>query len=210
MFTPPSLQGTLLFPGNVGGVNWGSAAYDPSHHVMVANTNRLIAWVKLIPRDQMDAEHKKPQDNRIYGEFGNQEGAPYGLYRSFLFSPSKTPCNAPPWGTTEAVDLFTGKKVWDVPLGTLIPGQQTGSINLGGPMITAGGLVFTSAGMDLYLHAFDIQTGKQLWKFQLPAGGQATPMTYSLRGKQYIVIAAGGHGKLGTKQGDYVLAFALP
>ncbi len=210
MFTPPSLQGTMAFPGNVGGVNWGSAAYDPARHIMVANTNRLIAWVKLIPRDKLDAEYHQHQDNRIYGEFGDQKGAPYGLYRTFLFSPSKAPCNAPPWGTTEAVDLFTGKQVWDVPLGTLIPGKQTGSINLGGPMITAGGLVFTSAGMDLYLHAFDSESGKELWKYQLPAGGQATPMTYVFKGKQYVVIAAGGHGKLGTKQGDYVLAFALP
>jgi quinoprotein glucose dehydrogenase len=210
MFTPPSLQGIIVFPGNVGGVNWGSAAYDPSRHIMVANTNRLIAWMKLIPRDQYAAEHKKDQDNRIFGEFGDQKGAPYGLYRTFLFSPSKLPCNKPPWGTTEAVDLFTGKTVWDVPLGTMVPGQQTGSLNLGGPMITAGGLVFTSAAMDLYLRAFDIETGNPLWKYQLPAGGQATPMSYSIHGKQYIVIAAGGHGKLRTKQGDYVLAFALP
>jgi quinoprotein glucose dehydrogenase len=210
VFTPPSLQGTIAFPGNVGGVNWGSAAYDPVRHVMVANTNRLIAWVKLIPREKYEAETNTQQDNRIYGEFGDQKGAPYGLYRTFIFSPSKLPCNAPPWGTTEAVDLFSGKQVWDVPLGTLVPGQQTGSINLGGPMITAGGLVFTSAAMDLYLRAFDIETGKELWKYPLPAGGQATPMTYSVKGKQYLVIAAGGHGKLGTKQGDYVLAFALP
>jgi len=210
MFTPPSLQGTLVFPGNVGGVNWGSAAYDPTHHVMVANTNRLIAWNKLIPRDQYGDEHKKDQHNRIYGEFGEQKGAPYGLYRTFLLSPAKVPCNKPPWGTTEAVDLFTGKQVWDVPLGTMIPGHQTGSINLGGPMITGGGLVFTAAGMDLFLHAFDLDTGKELWKYQLPAGGHATPMTYTVNGKQYVVIAAGGHGKLGTKQGDYVLAFALP
>ncbi len=210
IFTPPSIQGTVVFPGNVGGVNWGSAAYDPVHHVMVANTNRLIAWVKLIPRDKFEAENNTQQDNRIYGEFGEQKGAPYGLYRTFLFSPSKLPCNAPPWGTTEAVDLFTGKQVWDVPLGTFVPGKQTGSINLGGPMITAGGLVFTSAGMDLYLHAFDIETGKELWKYPLPAGGQATPMTYTLQGEQYLVITAGGHGKLGTKQGDYILAFALP
>jgi quinoprotein glucose dehydrogenase len=210
MFTPPSLQGTLAFPGNVGGVNWGSAAYDPSHHIMVANTNRLIAWVKLIPQEQLKSEYHQNQDNRIFGEFGDQEGAPYGLYRSFLFSPDKTPCNAPPWGTTEAIDLFTGKQVWDVPLGTMIPGKQTGSINFGGPMITAGGLVFTSASMDLYLHAFDVETGKELWKYQLPAGGQATPMTYTFHGKQYVVIAAGGHGKLHTKQGDYVVAFALP
>jgi quinoprotein glucose dehydrogenase len=210
MFTPPTLQGTLMSPGNVGGVNWGSAAYDPSRHIMVANTNRLVAWIKLIPRDQFDAERHKDQDNRIFGEFGEQKGAPYGLYRTFLFSPDKTPCNTPPWGTTEAVDLFSGKHVWDVPLGTMIPGQQTGSINLGGPMITAGGLVFTSAAMDLYLRAFDIDTGKELWKYQLPAGGQAIPMSYSLKGKQYIVISAGGHGKLRTKQGDYVLAFSLP
>jgi quinoprotein glucose dehydrogenase len=210
IFTPPSLQGTIVYPGNVGGVNWGSAAYDPARHIMVANTNRLIAWVKLIPRDKFDAETDKQQDNRIYGEFGEQKGAPYGLYRTFLFSPSKAPCNAPPWGTTEAVDLFSGKQVWDVPLGTLVPGKQTGSINLGGPMITAGGLVFTSAAMDLYLRAFDIETGKVLWKYLLPAGGQATPMTYTVNGKQYLVIAAGGHGKLGTKQGDFVLAFALP
>jgi quinoprotein glucose dehydrogenase len=90
------------------------------------------------------------------------------------------------------------------------PKVPPGSINLGGPMITAGGLVFTSAGMDLKLHAFDIESGKELWQYLLPAGGQATPMTYTVHGKQYVVIAAGGHGKLGTKQGDYVLAFALP
>jgi len=210
MFTPPNLQGIVVFPGNVGGVNWGSAAYDPSHHIMVANTNRLIAWMKLIPRDEYAAENKRDQDNRIFGEFGEQKGAPYGLYRTFLFSPSKLPCNKPPWGTTEAVDLFTGKTLWDVPLGTMVPGRQTGSLNLGGPMITAGGLVFTSAAMDLYFRAFDIETGTELWKYQLPAGGQAIPMSYSIHGKQYIVIAAGGHGKLRTKQGDYVLAFALP
>jgi quinoprotein glucose dehydrogenase len=210
MFTPPSVQGTLVFPGNVGGVNWGSAAYDPLRHVMVTNTNRLIAWVKMIPRDQYAAENDKSQDNRIFGEFGDQKGSPYGIYRSFLFSPSKAPCNVPPWGTTEAVDLFTGKRVWDVPLGTMIPGQQTGSINLGGPIVTSGGLVFTSAAMDLYFRAFDIETGKELWKYLLPAGGQATPMTYTVQGKQYVVIAAGGHGRLGTKPGDSVIAFALP
>jgi quinoprotein glucose dehydrogenase len=210
IFTPPSVKGTIVFPGNVGGVNWGSAAYDPSHHIMVANTNRLIAWIKLIPREKYEGETNQQQDNRIYGEFGEQKGAPYGLYRSFLFSPSKLPCNAPPWGTTKAVDLFSGKTVWDVPLGTLIPGQQTGSLNLGGPIITAGGLVFTSAATDSFLRAFDIETGKELWKSPLPAGGQATPMTYTLNGKQYLIIAAGGHGKLGTKQGDYVLAFTLP
>lgn len=211
VFTPPSLKGTIVFPGNIGGVNWGSAAYDPEHHIMVADTNRLAAWVKLIPRDEYGAEVHKQQDNRIYGEFGDETGAPFGLYRTFIFSPSGLPCNRPPWGTAEAVDLFTGKKLWDSPLGAFPPDHQDkGSINLGGPIITAGGLVFTSAAMDLYLRAFDVGTGKELWKYLLPAGGQATPMTYRVGNKQYLVIAAGGHGKLGTRQGDYVLAFTLP
>jgi len=210
IFTPPSLKGSVVYPGNVGGVNWGSAAYDPQNHLMFANTNRLIAWIKLIPRAEYDAQTKTDQDNRVYGEFGEQKGAAFGLYRTFLFSPGATPCNAPPWGTTAAVDLFTGKIIWNVPLGSFAPGQQTGTINLGGPMVTAGGLVFTSAAMDNVIRAFNSENGKELWQFTLPAGGQATPMTYTFKGKQYVVIAAGGHGKLSTKQGDSVLAFALP
>ncbi len=210
IFTPPSLRGTVVVPGNVGGVNWGGAAYDPKRHLMFANTNRLVAWVKLIPRDQYDAETKKEQDNRIYGEFGDQEPAAYGMYRTFLLSPSKTPCNRPPWGATVAVDIYGGKRAWESALGTMVPGKETGSPNLGGPMVTAGGLLFTSATMDPVLRAFDSEAGRELWKYELPAGGQATPMTYMVNGKQYVVIAAGGHGKLGTKQGDYVLAFALP
>ena len=126
IFTPPSLRGTVQAPGNVGGVNWGSAAFDPQHHLMIVNTNRLIAWVKLIPRANYAAEVHKDQDNRIYGEFGDQQPSAYGLYRTFLFSPSGTPCNRPPWGTTEAVDLFTGKIRWDVPLGTMVPGTADG------------------------------------------------------------------------------------
>jgi quinoprotein glucose dehydrogenase len=210
IFTPPSLKGTVQTPGNVGGVNWGGATYDPQHHLMIVNTNRLIAWVKLIPRAEYAAEVHKDQDNRIHGEFGDQSPSPYGMYRSFLFSPSGAPCNRPPWGTTEAVDLFTGKIAWDVPLGTLVPDKQTGSINLGGPMVTAGGLVFTSATIDPHLHAFDSATGKELWSYDLPASANATPMTYTWKGKQYLVICAGGHGKLNSKQGDYVMAFALP
>ncbi|MGB9463782.1 MAG: PQQ-binding-like beta-propeller repeat protein [Candidatus Acidiferrum sp.] len=109
-----------------------------------------------------------------------------------------------------AVDLFEGKKVWDVPLGSLIPGMNTGTITLGGPMVTAGGIVFTAATTDGFFRALDSETVKEIWKYQLLAGGQAAPMTYSIGGTQYVVIAAGGHGKLGTKQGDYVLAFTLP
>jgi quinoprotein glucose dehydrogenase len=211
IFTPPSVQGTLVYPGNVGGVNWGSAAYDPTRHLLIADANRLAFFIKLIPRDQFQgARDNATTSDRLHGEFARQTGAPFGLYRTPFFSPSGLPCTAPPWGTVMAIDLFSGKKTWDVPLGSWIPGKKTGTIALGGPMVTAGGLVFTAAALDNFLRAFDADSGKEVWKYELPAGGQATPMTYVLNGKQYIVIAAGGHGKLGTKQGDYVLAFTLP
>jgi quinoprotein glucose dehydrogenase len=211
IFTPPSLQGTVVFPSNVGGVNWGSAAYDPQRHLLFVDTNRLPIFVRLIPRDELAEARKNASDlDRLHGEFARQTGAPFAMFRTPLLAPSGLPCNAPPWGTVAAVDLFEGKKVWDVPLGSYIPGMNTGTVTLGGPMVSAGGIVFTAAAMDNYLRTFDSETGKELWKFELPAGGQATPMTYTLKGKQYLVIAAGGHGKLGTKQGDYVIAFTLP
>jgi quinoprotein glucose dehydrogenase len=211
IYTPPSLQGTLVFPSNVGGVNWGSAAFDSKRHVLFVNTNRLPIFVKLIPRDELaHAQMNATESDRMHGEFAPQRGAPYAMFRTPLLAPSGLPCNAPPWGTVAAVDLFEGKKIWDVPLGSWIPGKNTGTITFGGPMATAGGLVFTAAAMDNYLRAFDSNSGEEVWKYELPASGQATPMTYSLNGKQYVVIAAGGHGKLGTKQGDFVVAFTLP
>jgi quinoprotein glucose dehydrogenase len=211
IFTPPSVSGIIVFPGNVGGVNWGSAAFDPTRHLLLMNTNRIPIYVRLIPRSEFDAQRKSASnEDRLHGEFARQTDAPYAMFRTPLLAPSGTPCNAPPWGTVAAVDLFSGKQIWDVPLGSYVPGMSTGTINFGGPIVTAGSLVFAAAAMDNYLRAFDSETGKELWKFELPASGQATPMTYSLKGKQYVVIAAGGHGKLGTKQGDYVVAFTLP
>jgi quinoprotein glucose dehydrogenase len=175
------------------------------------NTNHLVMLVRMIPRDELDAQRKGASDlDRMHGEFARQTGAPFAMFRTPLLSASGLPCTAPPWGNVTAVDLFTGKKAWDVPLGTYLPGQKTGTINLGGLIATAGGLVFSAAGMDGKLHAFDSATGAELWSYDLPAGGQATPMTYTLNGKQYLVLAAGGHGKLGTKQGDSLLAFTLP
>jgi quinoprotein glucose dehydrogenase len=211
MFTPPSTQGVIVYPSNVGGVNWGSSAYDASRHLLFMDTNHLPIYVRLIPRDEYDAQRKAATDqDRLHGEFAPQRGAPYAMFRTPLLSPGGSPCNAPPWGTVVAVDLFTGKKAWDVPLGTYAAGMMTGTVNLGGPMTTAGGLVFTAASQDGHLRAYDSDSGKELWSVELPAGGQATPMTYSANGKQYLVIAAGGHGKLDTKQGDYVVAFTLP
>jgi quinoprotein glucose dehydrogenase len=213
IFTPPSLKGSIQFPGSVGGVNWGSAAYDPQRHLLVMDTNRLAFFVRLIPREKYDDDiHASTSNDRAHGEWGRQAGTPYAMFRTPLIGPSETLtlCSPPPWGTVAAVDLFTGKKAWDVPLGTFVPGMNTGTVTLGGPIVTAGGVVFSAATMDNAIRAFDAESGKEIWKYELPAGGQATPMTYTLNGKQYLVIAAGGHGKLGTKQGDYVLAFTLP
>jgi quinoprotein glucose dehydrogenase len=213
IFTPPSVKGSIVFPGSVGGVNWGSAAYDPQRHLLVMDTNRLAFFVRLIPRQKYDADIKAATSNdRLHGEWGRQAGTPYAMFRTPLIGPSETLalCSPPPWGTVAAVDLFTGKKAWDVPLGSFVPGMNTGTVTLGGPIVTAGGVVFSAATMDNYIRGFDAESGKEIWKYELPAGGQATPMTYTLNGKQYLVIAAGGHGKLGTKQGDYVVAFTLP
>jgi quinoprotein glucose dehydrogenase len=213
IFTPPSVKGSIVFPGSVGGVNWGGAAYDPQRHLLVMDTNRLAILVRLIPREKYDEDIKASTTNdRLHGEWGRQSGAPYAMFRTPLIGPSETLtlCSPPPWGTVAAVDLFSGKKAWDVPLGSFVPGMNTGTVTLGGPIVTAGGVVFSAATMDNFIRAFDAESGKEIWKYELPAGGQATPMTYTLNGKQYVVIAAGGHGKLGTKQGDYVMAFTLP
>jgi quinoprotein glucose dehydrogenase len=131
------------------------------------------------------------------------------MYREPLRGPRQIPCTAPPWGALVALDLNAGNIKWEAPLGTWAPGLPPGSPNLGGPIVTAGGLVFTAAAKDNYLRAFDVETGAEIWKTELPASAQATPMTFSAGGKQYIVICAGGHGKLGSKQGDAVVAFAL-
>jgi len=216
LFTPPSLQGTIVFPGNIGGMNWSGMSYDAKRGLLIANTNRIATLVRLIPREEYNKLRQSGEGNRMKGEFGRQTGTPYAMYRDHLRGPSGAPCNPPPWGALTAVDLATGAVRWEVPLGTIpqlgmfAKSSEWGSINLGGSVVTAGGLVFIAAAMDTYLRAFDIETGKELWKTELPASAQAAPMTYQVDGKQYLVICAGGHGKLGTKMGDYVLAFALP
>jgi quinoprotein glucose dehydrogenase len=214
IFTPPSFGGSLLFPGNVGGVNWGGMAWDAKHNLLIAPTNRLATVVKLMPREEFDGLWKSGEGNRLNGEFGKMTDK-LMMYREPLRAPSGAPCNAPPWGALSAVDLTTGAIKWEVPLGmipqlAMLPkAGELGSINLGGGIVTAGGLVFIAAAMDNYLRAFDVETGKEVWKAELPASAQATPMTYQMNGKQYVVICAGGHGKLGTKKGDAVVAFAL-
>ena len=131
------------------------------------------------------------------------------MVRAPLITPGRLPCNEPPWGALTALDLQSGKKRWEVPARLLDQDTICGSLGLGGPMVTAGGLTFIAATQDAHLRAFDSATGKVLWQTELPAAAQATPMTYVWKGKQYVVISAGGHGKLGTKLGDAVVAFSL-
>jgi quinoprotein glucose dehydrogenase len=209
LFTPPSFQGSVSFPGNIGGVNWGSAAWDPVRHLLLANTNRVAAVMKLIPRAELAEARKSLKEYAWGGEFARQGGTPYAMHRDWLVSPSGLPCNAPPWGAMVAFDLNEGKVRWEAPLGYLGEGAPPGSISFGGPVATAGGLVFSAAALDPHLRAFDLDSGKELWSVELPASAQSTPMTYEWRGKQYIVICAGGHGKMKSKMGDSVVAFLL-
>jgi quinoprotein glucose dehydrogenase len=214
VFTPPSVQGTLTVPGNVGGMNWSGYAFDPQNGLLVVNVNNLPAKVRMILQSKIDDDSDNNTDTS-HGEYGWQRGAPYGMFRQFIFSPLGLPCVPPPWGTLAAVDLATGKIRWQVPLGEMAPGKPVppGSINLGGPIATASGMVFISGTWDPFIRAFDVETGKEIWKAQLPAGGHAMPMTYQMRqnGKQYVVIAAGGHAKVDEEpQGDSLVAFTLP
>ncbi|MDQ3696566.1 MAG: pyrroloquinoline quinone-dependent dehydrogenase [Gemmatimonadota bacterium] len=215
VFTPPSFEGTLVYPSAVGGTNWGGAAVDGGRALLVTSVNRLLQLVALVQRDS--ARTPATRGRWAESEFGTHHGTPYVSVRRFLLSSRHLPCNAPPWGKLVAVDLAAGGIKWETPLGVVpplseVPGASAwGSITMGGPIVTDGGLVFAAGTMDDYLRAFDIDNGRELWKGKLPAGGQATPMTYRSRasGKQFVVISAGGHGELGTTLGDYVVSFAL-
>jgi quinoprotein glucose dehydrogenase len=215
IFTPPSVQGSLVVPGNVGGLNWSGYAFDPTRNLLIANVNNLPAKVRVVPRAEF-VDYKQRKES---GEYTEQDGCPYGLFRNFLQADSNLPCSPPPWGMLTAVDLAGGKIRWQIPLGdmgALAKNQVSlppGSVSLGGPITTAGGLIFIAGTIDSFIRAFDIETGKELWKAQLPASGAATPITYqtSSSGKQYLVIAAGGHAKVVEEsQSDALVAFALP
>jgi quinoprotein glucose dehydrogenase len=219
IFTPPSLQGTLEYPGIAGGTNWGGVSFDRSRGLVMVNQTNLPFMVQLIPRDQAKEKWQHSGDVEDGWEYAPMKGTPYVMRRKALLSPWGLPCSPPPWGTLAAVDVNTGKIRWQVPLGTTrelapIPlPLHWGTPTLGGPLTTASGLTFIGATMDSTFHAFDTDTGRELWHANLPASAIATPVTYRARvgGRQYVVVAAGGHGKVrGIKLGDYIVAFALP
>ncbi len=217
IFTPPSLEGTLVIPSNIGGAHWGGVAADDQSGIVVVPVNRVAAVVQLIPAKGFDLAAARQESSRLGQgyEYTMMEDTPYVMRRRLLLGPGQVPCTPPPFGALVAISLRTGQRLWEVPLGTPplpagapAPPVNLGMPNLGGPIVTAGRLVFIAATLDRMFRAFDIDSGKELWTTPLPAGGRATPMTYESGGRQFVVIAAGGGNEFGA--GDAILAFALP
>jgi quinate dehydrogenase (quinone) len=217
--TPPRPNSeSLQWPGNFGGMNWGSAAINEDTGLLVVNDIRVGLRVNLVAHDFSieNSGHFVP-----HGEYAPQKGTPFASVVKTFMSPINVPCQAPPYGTVSGINLATGKLAWQVPAGTV---RETGPLGvrtglsipigmptLGGPMLTRSGLAFHAGTQDFYLCAYDQANGRELWKGALPVGSQATPMTYvsPKTGRQYVVISAGG-SRQSTKRGDYLIAFALP
>ncbi|MFN3522543.1 MAG: membrane-bound PQQ-dependent dehydrogenase, glucose/quinate/shikimate family [Phenylobacterium sp.] len=231
-FTPPSVQGSLVFPGNFGVMDWGGMAIDPVRQVAFAHPNYMAFIDKLTPQSvRRDGPEQSADGGRVKGPTGGSDrggssehglnpnrGAPFAVYLNPFLSPIKLPCQAPPWGYVAGLDLVTGKVVYQHKNGTIRDESplplpfKLGVPSLGGPIVTAGDVAFMSSTLDYYLRGYDLTTGRELWRARLPAGAQATPMTYrsDASGRQFVLVVAGGHGSLGTKLGDYVIAYALP
>ncbi len=200
IFTPPSLEGTLVIPSNIGGAHWGGLTFDPERQIAVVPVNTLAAMVQLIPASTANVDSMRQQRSRVGYEDTRMRGTPYIMRRKILFVPPGVPCTPGPPGLLVAMDLATGQVAWRTPI---LP-------TLGGPIATAGGVVFMAATIDGKFRAFDIQTGRELWSTDLPGGGKATPMTYlGADGRQYVTIAAGGDGET-WKPSDAIVTFALP
>ncbi len=221
IFTPPSTRGSLVLPSNIGGAHWGGVAVDPVRQIAVVPVNRIAAMVQLIPREGFDLGGTRSQEQRLGDdyEYNFMRGTPYIMRRRLLLAPSRVPCTPPPFGALVAIDLRSGGRKWDVPLGSMsrlfgaeaaaAKATDWGSVNLGGPIVTAGGLVFIGAALDNRLHAYDVDTGRELWHGELPASAKATPMSYQLAsGGQFVAVAVGGGGAWGA--GDHIVAFRLP
>ncbi len=211
-FTPPSLQGTLVYPGTIGGVEWGGGAVDPGSQIFVVNNSSAVQIYKLIPRADYENAARVGAET---GGFFPMTGAPYGVQLTTFVNPLGMPCWKPPYGSISAYDLKTGERLWNRPfgqvqhLGFYMP-QSWGSITIGGPVITASGLIFIGASMDARVRALDLRTGEELWRALVSAPAVSLPAIYEHNGKQYVVFAAGGNSILTPLVSDEVVAFALP
>lgn len=217
IFTPPGTRGTIVFPGRASGIGAGGLAMDLARNRAIVAVTHIPEIVTLIPPAEIAA--REASEDHARAEFSRPRGTPYGTQREPLVSPWGLPCTRPPWGTLVNVDLEENRIVWQIPLGSSdallpawLPSRDFGLPNAGAPIVTAGELIFVAASSDSQFRAFDLETGAELWKHELPAGGQATPMTYRAGGAdtQYVVIVAGGHDALQTPRGDHVVAFRLP
>lgn len=219
-FTPPNTDWSLIYPGTVGGMNWGSSSVAENIGYLIVNDMRVGTTIQLVPRAEVEAS--VAAGDRTRGGAMPQKGAPYGVRQKMFMSPMGAPCQAPPYGTVSAVDLRTYEVVWQVPMGTIADrgpfGIRSGSLipiglpTLGGPITTRSGLVFFSGAQDDFLRALDVATGRELWKGRLPVAAETTPMTYvgPRSGRQFVVVSAGGGRNFPDRKGDYVIAFALP
>ena len=253
VFTPPSTQGAIVYPGDLGGANWGSASFDPLRNILYTRVSNMPYVVQEVPRAPAPAPpvimpppqpglkaaihrllgdqpapvpppqpHTTAKQPMILGgtylspdsggvqqrEGSGQEGTPYWLSRAAFMTPGGTPCAPQPFGSIVATNLDTGKQLWSVAHGKS-PSGELGSIGAGGTITTAGGLIFAASTNDGLFRAYASGSGRELWKYRLPAPANATPMTYEAGGRQFVVIAAGGHGFIGKGQSDAVVAFAL-
>lgn len=224
IFTPPSLEGSIIVPSSAGGVNWGGVAVDPRSKILVTNVLRMAHYAQLIPAQEVSDRRGTTQENMM-GAPAVLLGTPYALKQMALIAPPATLCTAPPYAELVAVDIEKGTIIWRAPLGTWersLPPPMAGAAfslplplrwgtpTFGGPILTAGGLVFIGATGDDRFRAFDAASGRELWSARLPTGAFAVPMTYAVRGRQYVVIAAGGHAFIYPRPGDTITAYALP
>ncbi|MCT4703661.1 membrane-bound PQQ-dependent dehydrogenase, glucose/quinate/shikimate family [Enterobacteriaceae bacterium H20N1] len=230
-FTPPAEGTSIAYPAFDGVMDWYGASVDPLRHVLIANTSYIPFTMQLLKSGEAIKQglmkswagwgskeaYPKPKEFAV----GPQYGTPWAAVVKPWLTALGAPCSAPPWGKLVAIDLTTRKIAWERPAGTTrdmnIFGTHTnaplptGIFMIGGNIVTRSGLIFMGATADNYLRAFDEMNGKELWRARLPAGGQATPMTYmGADGRQFVAIAAGGHGGLGTQSGDSLVAYALP
>lgn len=218
-YTPPGIsRPSIVYPGAFGGIEWGGVSVDPQRRILVANPSAM-PFIALMARVRNQAADAGRSPAGMSTGLPETLGTGYAATLYAFLNPLGLPCMQPPWGKLYAIDLDTWGLLWERPVGTARDsgpfGIAThlplliGTPQAGGTLVTRGGLIFAGATLDRYLRAYDLSDGRELWKARLPAGGQATPMSYEADGRQFVVIAAGGHSALGTKAGDYLLAYAL-